>query len=124
MAILDYKGLKANDKTVDDLCETIPDVRSAYMYLCNFVYRKHIYVCWCCRLVHSGKSQSTTSGEAVLMFCTRTGTRQGIETHVFRVDIQRDLANWSRAVVQGANDAALIVKEVTCREYTYSFTCF
>ncbi|XP_064599104.1 beta-1-syntrophin-like [Liolophura sinensis] len=66
------------------------------------------------RLVHSGKSQSTTSGEAVLMFCTRTGTRQGIETHVFRVDIQRDLANWSRAVVQGANDAALIVKEVTC----------
>lgn len=34
--------------------------------------------------------------------------------HVFRVETQRDLAYWSRALVQGSHGAAVLIKEVTC----------
>ena len=52
----------------------------------------------------------------LLTFGTRSGTRQGVEAHVFRVETQRDLSAWSRALVQGAQQAALLVKEVSCRK--------
>ncbi|XP_052817415.1 beta-1-syntrophin-like [Mya arenaria] len=61
------------------------------------------------RLVHSGRQNGD-----ILTFGTRSGTRNGIETHMFRVETQRDLAHWSRALVQGSHGAASIVKEVTC----------
>ncbi|CAE1332071.1 Beta-2-syntrophin,Alpha-1-syntrophin,Beta-1-syntrophin,Syntrophin-1 [Acanthosepion pharaonis] len=66
------------------------------------------------RLVHSGRQYNPVTESDVLTFGTRSGTRQGIDTHIFRVETQRDLANWSRALVQGAHGAAVLVKEVTC----------
>ncbi|ESO98206.1 hypothetical protein LOTGIDRAFT_231326 [Lottia gigantea] len=62
------------------------------------------------RLVHSGKQMS--NGHDVMSFGTRSGTRNGVETHVFRVETQRDLAYWSRALVQGSHGAAVLTKEV------------
>lgn len=55
-----------------------------------------------------------TPGSEVVTFGTRTGTRNGVETHIFRVETQRDLAYWSRAFIQGSHNAALLIKEVTC----------
>ncbi|XP_076449304.1 beta-1-syntrophin-like [Babylonia areolata] len=67
------------------------------------------------RLVHCGKQNSSQLGGGdVLSFGTRSGTRHGVETHIFRVETQRDLAYWSRALVQGSHGAVLLVKEVTC----------
>lgn len=66
------------------------------------------------RLVHSGRQYNPTTETDVLTFGTRSGTRQGVDTHIFRVETQRDLANWSRTLVQGAHGAAVLVKEVTC----------
>ncbi|KAK7115468.1 beta-1-syntrophin-like [Littorina saxatilis] len=66
------------------------------------------------RLVHCGKQNSQLKGADVLSFGTRSGTRNGVETHIFRVETQRDLAHWSRALVQGSHGAVSLVKEVTC----------
>ncbi|XP_014786662.1 beta-1-syntrophin [Octopus bimaculoides] len=66
------------------------------------------------RLVHSGRQYNPTTDSDILTFGTRSGTRQGIDTHIFRVETQRDLASWSRALVQGAHGAAVLVKEVIC----------
>lgn len=66
--------------------------------------------------MHSGRQYNPVTESDVLTFGTRSGTRQGIDTHIFRVETQRDLANWSRALVQGAHGAAVLVKEVTCCE--------
>lgn len=79
------------------------------------------------RLVHSGKQQSAVvEGMEVLLFGIRSGTRQGVESHVFRVETHRDVATWTRVLVQGAHAAAILVKEVSCRTYTVIFTvsCF
>ncbi|XP_045191737.1 beta-1-syntrophin-like isoform X1 [Mercenaria mercenaria] len=66
------------------------------------------------RLVHSGHQTTSAAGADVLSFGTRSGTRNGVEMHIFRVETQRDLAHWSRALVQGSHGAAALVKEVTC----------
>ena len=79
------------------------------------------------RLVHSGRQNNRTSGADILTFGTRSGTRNGVETHIFRVETQRDLAYWSRALVQGAHGAASVVKEVssrTCRERSVKLFSF
>ena len=60
---------------------------------------------------------NSTTGADILTFGTRSGTRNGVETHIFRVETQRDLAHWSRALVQGSHGSAMLVKEVTCRKY-------
>ena len=67
--------------------------------------------------MHSGKQLSAVGQREVLSFGTRSGTRQGVEAHVFRTESQRDLSAWSRNLVQGVNTAALLVKEVSCRKY-------
>ena len=71
---------------------------------------------WLHRLVHSGKHTSTVGGNDILTLGTRSGTRQGVEAHVLRVEMQRDLSTWSRVLVQGAHTAAALVKEVSCRK--------
>ena len=73
------------------------------------------------RLVHSGKHVSTLGSGDYMTFGTRSGTRQGVEAHVFRVECQRDVSAWSRALVQGAHTAAVLVKEVSCREYNHIY---
>lgn len=59
------------------------------------------------RIVHTGSNDS-------LQFGTRTGCRHGVESHVFRVDNQRHLSSWIRALVNGAHGAAAAAKEVSC----------
>ena len=81
------------------------------------IYQKECGICTYFRLVHSGRQMNSTTGADILTFGTRSGTRNGVETHIFRVETQRDLAHWSRALVQGSHGAAMLVKEVTCRKY-------
>ena len=82
-----------------------------YIYVCvTDIYIIYVTVD---RLQHSGK---TLGAHDSLLFQTRSGTRQGVEMHVFRVETQRDLSSWSRTLVQGAHTAAVLVKEVTCRK--------
>eukprot|EP00057_Strongylocentrotus_purpuratus_P022781 XP_011677255.1 PREDICTED: beta-2-syntrophin [Strongylocentrotus purpuratus] len=69
------------------------------------------------QLIYSGSPKGTlslTRSTGELTFGTRTGTRSGIEAHLFRVETRRDLAAWTRQLVQGSHNTALIVKEVTC----------
>ena len=82
------------------------------------LYCLPVYICFVCsRLVHSGRQNSQQGGADVLSFGTRSGTRNGVEVHIFRVETQRDLAFWSRALVQGSHGAVASVKEVTCGQY-------
>ena len=64
--------------------------------------------------MHCGKQLSLASGTDVHIFSTRTGTKQGVESHTFRVESQRDQAMWCKALVNGAHESARIVQEVTC----------
>ena len=76
-----------------------------------------------CRLVHSGQG-STHIHQEDLTFGTRTGTRKGVEAHMFRVETPRELANWSRSLVQGAHDAAMLIKEINCgKSFTTKNRC-
>lgn len=68
---------------------------------------------WFCRLVHSGQGSNHIQNEE-MTFGTRTGTRKGVEAHMFRVETPRELANWSRSLVQGSHDAAALIKEINC----------
>jgi len=63
------------------------------------------------RLVHSG---STGNAATELTFSTRTGTRNGVECHLFRVERTKELATWCRALVEGAHNAAALIKEINC----------
>ena len=72
-----------------------------------------------CRLVHSGRQMTALSGNEVLTFGLRSGTRQGVEAHTFRVETQRDLSTWTRAAVQAAHNAAVLIKEVSCSKYPF-----
>lgn len=54
-----------------------------------------------------------------LSFATRTGTRQGIETHLFRAEISRDLSHWTRSIVQGCHNSAELITEVTTGEHCW-----
>lgn len=62
---------------------------------------------------HAGTLQMAGLSDAIL-FTTRSGTRQGVESRTFRLETHRDLANWARALVQGAHNAAADMREVTC----------
>ncbi|GAB5582417.1 gamma-1-syntrophin isoform X1 [Prionailurus iriomotensis] len=64
-------------------------------------------------LVHSGSGCRSPSLGSDLTFATRTGSRQGIEMHLFRVETHRDLSTWTRILVQGCHAAAELIKEVS-----------
>ncbi|KAM4722066.1 beta-2-syntrophin [Rhinophrynus dorsalis] len=65
------------------------------------------------RLVHSGPGHTSASSGPHLTFGTRTGCPQGIDIRVFRVETQRDLSTWTRALVQGCHASAELTREVT-----------
>lgn len=65
------------------------------------------------RLVHSGPGKSSPLLDSELSFGVRSGTKQGVETHVFRVDSAKDLSLWTHLLVEGCHSAAELVKEVT-----------
>ncbi|KAG7269154.1 hypothetical protein CRUP_002851, partial [Coryphaenoides rupestris] len=64
-------------------------------------------------LVHSGPGKTSPLLESELSFGLRTGTKQGVETHVFRVDSTRELSTWTHLLVEGCHNAAELVQEVT-----------
>lgn len=78
----------------------------------DFFYKPSLFFL-VCRLVHSGQGSNHIQNEE-LAFGTRTGTRKGVEAHMFRVETPRELANWSRSLVQGSHDAAALIKEINC----------
>ncbi|XP_024125261.1 alpha-1-syntrophin [Oryzias melastigma] len=65
------------------------------------------------RLVHSGPGKSSPLVDSELSFGLRSGTRQGVETHVFRVDSAKELSTWTHLLVEGCHNAAELIKEVT-----------
>lgn len=65
------------------------------------------------RLVHSGPGKSSPLLDSDLSFGLRTGTKQGVETHVFRVDSAKELSTWTHLLVEGCHNAAELIKEVT-----------
>ncbi|XP_037535750.1 alpha-1-syntrophin, partial [Nematolebias whitei] len=65
------------------------------------------------RLVHSGPGKSSPLLDSELSFGLRSGTKQGVETHVFRVDSAKDLSTWTHLLVEGCHSAAELIKEVT-----------
>ncbi|XP_019716632.1 alpha-1-syntrophin [Hippocampus comes] len=65
------------------------------------------------RLVHSGPGKTSPLLESELSFGLRLGTKQGVETHVFRVDSPKELSVWTHLLVDGCHNAAELIKEVT-----------
>ncbi|KAH0619045.1 hypothetical protein JD844_018659 [Phrynosoma platyrhinos] len=65
------------------------------------------------RLVHSGPSKGSLLYDSELSFALRTGTKKGVETHLFSVETHRDLAAWTRMLVDGCHNAAECVQEVS-----------
>uniref|UniRef100_A0A8D0GL19 Beta-2-syntrophin n=1 Tax=Sphenodon punctatus TaxID=8508 RepID=A0A8D0GL19_SPHPU len=89
------------------LYDCMPWTRDAWASPC------HSYPLIATRLVHSGSGHRSPSIGSDLTFATRTGSRQGIEMHVFRVETHRDLSSWTRILVQGCHAAAELIKEVS-----------
>uniref|UniRef100_A0A8C8S099 Beta-2-syntrophin n=1 Tax=Pelusios castaneus TaxID=367368 RepID=A0A8C8S099_9SAUR len=89
------------------LYDCMPWTRDAWASPC------HSYPLVATRLVHSGSGRRSPSLGSELTFATRTGSRQGVEVHVFRVETHRDLSAWTRMLVQGCHAAAELVKEVS-----------
>jgi len=67
------------------------------------------------RLVSTAKQSSRGSLEPAV-FKTRSGTRQGVIEHEFRVESHRELASWTVPLIQGVNAAVLAVKELSTRK--------
>ncbi|XP_052415448.1 alpha-1-syntrophin [Carassius gibelio] len=65
------------------------------------------------RLVHSGPGRTSSVHDSELTFGLRLGSKQGVETHLFRVDTAKDLSIWTQLLVEGCHSAAELVQEVT-----------
>lgn len=63
--------------------------------------------------MHSGPAKGSALYEAELSFALRTGTRLGVQTHLFSLESPRDLALWTRLLVDGTHGAAELVQEVS-----------
>ncbi|KAB0401908.1 hypothetical protein E2I00_017868 [Balaenoptera physalus] len=57
--------------------------------------------------------QGSLSYDAELSFALRTGTRHGVDTHLFSVESPQELAAWTRQLVDGCHRAAEGVQEVS-----------
>lgn len=75
------------------------------------------------RLVHSGATTNSALQGAELTFSTRTGTKNGVEAHLFRVETPKELTNWARALVDRAHNAAALIKEINCAVSSESQEC-
>uniref|UniRef100_A0A3B4ZHE4 Syntrophin beta 1 n=1 Tax=Stegastes partitus TaxID=144197 RepID=A0A3B4ZHE4_9TELE len=76
----------------------------------------HTYPLLATRLVHSGPDRGSPHSGTELFFATRTGTRLGIETHLFRAETTKDLSLWTRQIVNGCHASAEMIKEVSTSE--------
>jgi len=68
--------------------------------------------------VNTAKQMSASSLETAV-FKTRSGTRQGVVEHAFRVESHRELASWTVPLIQGVNTAVLAVKELSTRQWKH-----
>ncbi|XP_061531183.1 LOW QUALITY PROTEIN: beta-1-syntrophin [Phycodurus eques] len=73
----------------------------------------HTYPLLATRLVHSGPDAGSPCSGTELFFATRTGTRLGIETYLFRAETGKDLSLWTRQIVNGCHASAEMIKEVS-----------
>ncbi|XP_076008765.1 beta-1-syntrophin [Genypterus blacodes] len=73
----------------------------------------HTYPLLATRLVHSGPERGSRHSGTELYFATRTGTRLGIEAHLFRAETTKDLSLWTRHIVNGCHASTEMIKEVT-----------
>uniref|UniRef100_A0A8C6ZNX7 Alpha-1-syntrophin n=1 Tax=Nothoprocta perdicaria TaxID=30464 RepID=A0A8C6ZNX7_NOTPE len=73
----------------------------------------HNYPLIATRLVHSGPAKGSPLYDAELSFALRTGTRLGVQTHLFSLETHRDLAVWTRMLVDSTHSAAELVQEVS-----------
>lgn len=89
------------------LYDSLPRIKDAWQT------PAHTYPLLATRLVHSGPGKGSPQPGVELSFATRTGTRLGIETHLFRTESSKDLAQWTRHVVTGCHSAAEMIKEVS-----------
>ncbi|XP_034729393.1 beta-1-syntrophin [Etheostoma cragini] len=89
------------------LYETLPRGKEAWQS------PEHTYPLLATRLVHSGPDRGSPHSGTELFFATRTGTRLGIETHLFRAETTKDLSLWTRHIVNGCHASAEMIKEVT-----------
>uniref|UniRef100_UPI00398EAFFF LOW QUALITY PROTEIN: alpha-1-syntrophin n=1 Tax=Pristiophorus japonicus TaxID=55135 RepID=UPI00398EAFFF len=64
------------------------------------------------RLVHSGPAKGSLLADTDLSFVLRTGTRHGVETHLFSAEMHPELSTWTRLLVDGCHSAAELVQEV------------
>jgi hypothetical protein len=55
----------------------------------------------------------------MITFSVRCGTSEGVVSHHLRTETHRDLANWARALVQGAHDTVQAEQEIAFREFFY-----
>ncbi|CAB1315524.1 unnamed protein product [Coregonus sp. 'balchen'] len=76
------------------------------------------------RLVHSGPGKSSPLLDSELSFGLRTGTKQGVETHLFRVDSAKELSAWTHMLVDGCHNAAELIQEVTTVHIDEGFSLF
>ncbi|XP_030074477.1 beta-1-syntrophin [Microcaecilia unicolor] len=89
------------------LYESMPRMKEAWLK------PAYSYPLLATRLVHSSPGKGSPQPGMELSFATRTGTRQGIDTHMFRAESPRDLSLWTRYIVQGCHNAAELIKEIT-----------
>ncbi|VDK45618.1 unnamed protein product, partial [Anisakis simplex] len=50
----------------------------------------------------------------VISFTTRTGTQQGVRSHVFRLETHRELASWVKSIVKCTYEACADTAQVSC----------
>ncbi|CAF96474.1 unnamed protein product [Tetraodon nigroviridis] len=91
------------------LYPSLPDSKESL----NSPTRSHPLITTQVQLVHSGPGKSSPLLDSDLSFGLRSGTKQGVETHVFRVDSAKDLSAWTHLLVEGCHNAAELIKEVT-----------
>ncbi|KAK1157855.1 alpha-1-syntrophin-like [Acipenser oxyrinchus oxyrinchus] len=65
------------------------------------------------RLVHSGPGKGSSLMDSEFSFALRSGTQQGVETHVFHVETAKELSAWTRLLVDGCHSASELIQEVT-----------
>uniref|UniRef100_A0A914I977 Syntrophin n=1 Tax=Globodera rostochiensis TaxID=31243 RepID=A0A914I977_GLORO len=49
----------------------------------------------------------------VISFSTRTGTQEGVRTHLFRLETHRELATWVKAIIQNTYEACETIQQVS-----------
>ena len=110
---------QANWKYITPFYDIIEIPLKVSTFFVKYFFHKNFLL----RLVSVNKPSNPLVGADIMSFGTRSGSRSGVELHIFRVETQRDLAFWSRALVLGSHGAALVTKQVSCGSYI-SFLIF